>query len=91
MDSEGKTKTITMLQIKLPHHNGIDNLRVKVDNGAEANILLLDSFRTMFPDALTNEATQREVSCTDLGPTLNAMMMATHQPWEFQTKVSKTL
>ena len=52
MDPEGKTKIIMMLQIKLPHHNGIDNLKVKVDNGAEANILPLDSFRTMFPHAL---------------------------------------
>ena len=52
MDPEGKTKIIMMLQIKLPHCNGIDNLRVKVDNGAEANILPLDSFRTMFPHAL---------------------------------------
>ena len=30
----------------------MDNLRVKVDDGAEANILPLDSFRTMFPHAL---------------------------------------
>ena len=41
-----------MLQIKLAHHNGIDNLRVKVDNGVEANILPLDSFRTIFPHIL---------------------------------------
>ena len=52
IDPEGKTKIIMMLQIKLSHHNGIDNLRVKVNNGAEANILPLDSFRTMFPPAL---------------------------------------
>ena len=51
-DPDGKTKIITMLQIKLPHHNGTDNLRVKVNKGAEANILPLDSFRTMFPHAL---------------------------------------
>ena len=47
-DPDGKTKIIMMLQIKLPHHNG----RVKVDNDAEANILPLDSFRTMFSHAL---------------------------------------
>ena len=52
MDPEGKTKILTILNIKLPHQNGIDNMRVKVDDGAEANILPLDSFRTMFPHAL---------------------------------------
>ena len=35
-DPDGKTKIIMMLEIKLPHCNGIDNLRVKVDNGAQA-------------------------------------------------------
>ena len=40
-----------MLQLKLPHHNGIDNVTVKVDNGAEGNILPLNSFRAMFPHA----------------------------------------
>ena len=52
MDPDGKTKILTILNIKLPHQNGMDNLRVKVDDGAEANILPLDSFRTMFPHAL---------------------------------------
>ena len=52
MDPDGKTKILTILNIKLPHWNGIDNLQVKVDDGAEANILPLDSFRTMFPHAL---------------------------------------
>ena len=42
----------SQFNIKLPHQNNIDNLRVKVDDGAEANILPLDSFRTMFPHAL---------------------------------------
>ena len=51
-DPDGKTKILTILNIKLPHQNGIDNVRVKVDDGAEANILPLDSFRTMFPHAL---------------------------------------
>ena len=51
-DPEGKTKILTMLQLKLPHHNGIDNITVKVDNGAEGNILPLNSFRAMFPHAL---------------------------------------
>ena len=52
MDPDGKTKILTILNIKLPHWNGTDNLQVKVDDSAEDNILPLDSFRTMFPDAL---------------------------------------
>ena len=44
-DPEGKTKILTVLQIKLPHNNSIDDITVKVDNGAEGNILPLNSFR----------------------------------------------
>ena len=51
-DPEGKTKILTVLQLKLPHHNGIDNVTVKVDDGAEGNILPLNSFWAMFPHAL---------------------------------------
>ena len=51
-DPDDKTKILTIMNIKLPHQNGIDNMRVKVDDSAEANILPLDSFRTMFPHAL---------------------------------------
>ena len=51
-DPEGKTKILTVLQIKLPHCNGIDDITVKVDDGAEGNILPLNSFRAMFPHAL---------------------------------------
>ena len=51
-DPEGKTKILTVLQIKLPHCNGADNVTVKVDDGAEGNILPLNSFRSMFPHAL---------------------------------------
>ena len=60
MDAEGKTKILTILNIKLPHWNSIDNVRVKVDNGAEANILPLDSFRTMFPHALDEHGYPRD-------------------------------
>ena len=49
---QGKTKILMILQIKLPHHNGIDNLKVKVNDGAEGYTLPLHSFRTMFPHAL---------------------------------------
>ena len=34
-DPEGKTKILTVLQLKLPHRNGIDDVTVKVDDGAE--------------------------------------------------------
>ena len=53
-DPEGKTKILTVLQIKLPHCNGADDVTVKVDNGAEGNILPLNSFRSMFPHALNS-------------------------------------
>ena len=52
MDPEGKTKILTVLQLKLPHHNGTDDITVKVDDSAEGNILPLNSFRAMFPHAL---------------------------------------
>ena len=51
-DPEGKTKILTVLQIKLPHCNGIDDITVKVDDSAEGNILPLNSFRAMFPHVL---------------------------------------
>ena len=51
-DPDGKTKILTILQIKLPHHNGIDNVTVKVNDGMEGNILPLNSFRAMFTHAL---------------------------------------
>ena len=51
-DPEGKTKILTVLQLKLPHCKGIEHITVKVDDGAEGNILPLNSFRAMFPHAL---------------------------------------
>ena len=75
-----KTKILTILNIKLPHRNGIDNLRVKVDDGAEANILPLDSFRTMFPHALDEngyptagflERSKINLECYDDGRLIN--------------------
>ena len=60
MDTEGQTKILTILNIKLLHQNGIDNVKVKVDDGAEANILPLDSFRTMFTHALNEEGYPKE-------------------------------
>ena len=54
MDPDGKTKILMILNIKLPHWPIIDDIRVKVDESAEAIILPLDSFRIMFPHALDN-------------------------------------
>ena len=51
-DPEGKTKILTMLCLKLSHHSSIDDVTVKVDDGAEGNILPLNSFRAMFPHTL---------------------------------------
>ena len=51
-DLEGKIKILTVLQLKLPHRNGTDDVTVKVDDSAEGNILPLNSFRAMFPHAL---------------------------------------
>ena len=50
-DPDSRTKIVMMLKVKLPHRNRAD-MNVKVDDGAEANILPLDSFRSMFPHAL---------------------------------------
>ena len=51
-DPDGRTRIMMTLKVKLPHRNMADNMKVKVDNGAEANILTLDSFRSMFPHTL---------------------------------------
>ena len=51
-DPDGKTKILTKLQVKLPYQNVADIMEVKVDDGAEANILPLHTFRSMFPHKL---------------------------------------
>ena len=51
-------------------------MRVKVDDGTEANILPLDYFRTMFPHALDRHmGIPKQDSWTDPRSTLNVMMM----------------
>ena len=55
-DPDGKTKIVTKIGIKLPHRRVVDNLQVKVDDGAEANLLPLCSFRSMFPHALDGDS-----------------------------------
>ena len=59
-DPDGKTKIITKLGIKLPHRKVVNNLQVKVNDGAKANILPLCSFRSMFPHALDGDGYPRE-------------------------------
>ena len=80
MDPDGKTKILTILNIKLPHWHGIDNLWVKVDGSAEANILPLDSSWTMFPHALDElgypttgflERSKINLECYDDGRLIN--------------------
>ena len=58
-DPEDKTKILTVLQLKLPHCSGTDDVTVKVDDGAEGNILPLNSFRAMFPHALDANGYQK--------------------------------
>ena len=57
---DGKTKIITNLGIKLPHRKVVDNLQVKVNDGAEVNILPSHSFRSMFPHTLNGDGYPRE-------------------------------
>ena len=80
MDPDGKTKILTILNIKLPHWNGIENIRAKVDDSAEANILSLDSFKTMFPHALDEQGYPKDgflrrsrtaLDCYDDGKLIN--------------------
>ena len=40
-DPDSKTKIITKIRIKLPHRRVVNKLQVKVDDGAEANLLPL--------------------------------------------------
>ena len=81
-DPEGKTKILTVLQLKLPHRNSTDDITVKVDDGAEGNILPLNSFRAMFPHALDangypkpgflrGSKTTLELECYDDGKLVN--------------------
>ena len=74
-DPKGKAKNLTILQIKLPHHNGIGDLKVKVDDGAEGNIFPLNSFRTMFSHALDANGYPKPGFLEDPRQLLNATMM----------------
>ena len=74
MDPDRKTKILTILNIKLPHRPIIDNVRVKVDDSAEANILPLDYFRTMFPHALDNHSYPKDEFLKNAGQTSNVIV-----------------
>ena len=54
-DPDSKTKILTKLRVKLPYRNVADVMEVKVDDGAEANILPLHTFRSMFPHQLDED------------------------------------
>ena len=80
MDPGGKTKILMIIKIKLPHQHIIDNVRVKINDCAEANILPLDSFRTMFPHALDDHGypkhgflsrSRTKLECYDDGKLIN--------------------
>ena len=55
-DPDSKTKILTKLWVKSPYRNVADIMEVKVNNGAEANILPLHTFRSMFPHKLDEDS-----------------------------------
>ena len=59
-DPDGKTKILTKLRVKLPYRNIADIMEVKVDDRAEANILPLHTFRSMFPHKLDEDGYPKE-------------------------------
>ena len=59
-DREGKTYVLTTLDVQLPHRTGRDTLQVKVDMGAEANILPLRTFKKMFPHLILEYGTPKQ-------------------------------
>ena len=61
-DPDGKTKILMKLQVKLPYQNAADVMEVKVDDGAEANILPLHTFRPMFPHILDEDGISTPVT-----------------------------
>ena len=60
-DPDGKTKILTKLRVKLPYRNVADVMEVKVNDGAEENILPLHTFRLMFPHKLDEDGYLKEM------------------------------
>ena len=54
---DGKTYVLTDLDVKLPNRAYCDTLRVKLDMGAEANILPLRTYKNMFPERIQQDGT----------------------------------
>ena len=47
-----RDEAFVLINIKLPNRNGIHKLRLKIDTGAQGNILPVSTFRRMFPEKL---------------------------------------
>ena len=47
-----RDEAFVLINIKLPNRNGIHELRLKIDTGAQGNTLPDSSFRRMFPEKL---------------------------------------
>ena len=54
---DGKTYVKAELDVQLPHHKYRSTLKVKLDMGAEANILPLRTYKKMFPHQLLPDGT----------------------------------
>ena len=91
-DPDGKTKILTIVRLKLPHWNVIDNMWVKVADSEEASILPLDSFRTMFHHALDeNGYPQNRIPGEIQGQTWMLWWWEADKPWLHQAKTSALL
>ena len=55
--TDGKTYVLTDLDVKLPTRPERDTMRVKLDTGAEANILPVRTYNKMFPDRVLEDGT----------------------------------
>ena len=55
--TDGKTYVLTDLDVKLPTRPERDTMRVKLDMGAEANILLVRTYNKMFLDRVLEDGT----------------------------------
>ena len=55
--TDGKTYVLTDLDVKLPTRPQRDTMRVKLDIGAEANILPVRTYNKMFPDRVLEDGT----------------------------------
>ena len=69
-DPDGKTKILMKLRVKLPYQNTADVMEMKVDDGAEANILPVHTFRSMFPQKLDENGYPKDDALQGLKTTL---------------------